>query len=293
MKNLKISTKKWKIKKQVEIIENKNSALDDLTAELLTKEYYTDKFSYNALNKCAGDVKLHGDRLKAFRTLYYDKNNASYFDKLSPRMKFLIKTRILDIVDPYNKAVTTLLNHKGVDPNTLGYLPKRDATPDDVTLHRDLKDFFSSLKTREQTSHTFFEQYGELEEGINKNEMPAFIQLQNCKDWIEEHPVQYEANKELINHLYESALKNADSIAHLAYSTNKCKVFSNRSKDYQGIECQINLNLSFRIRQKNEFQTKLLNQDIEVTMNALKHLLRNTELSPDGAALLKQLKAPK
>lgn len=49
MKNLKISTKKWKIKKQVEIIENKNSAFLTETAQILGDVFQTEKWASSTL----------------------------------------------------------------------------------------------------------------------------------------------------------------------------------------------------------------------------------------------------
>ena len=49
MKNLKISAKKWKIKKQVEIIENKNNVFLTETAQILGDVFQTEKWASSTL----------------------------------------------------------------------------------------------------------------------------------------------------------------------------------------------------------------------------------------------------
>ena len=197
--------------------------LDHILGQLLNTEISMDMFSYSHLKEHAGEVRLMCTRFTYFKNVYEDPINKPYFEELSPKLKELIKIRILDQYEPMNQALAALLGSKAVNINDSDYIKNEGFAIFRHNLSKSIDNLSDSLKNNEEKTNKLLQIDGELKTGIEKNDIPAYALLKNCQQMMNSNESQYNQNMGIIDKIYQELLPTVDAITHLTYSINQCK----------------------------------------------------------------------
>lgn len=270
-------------------IEKRREFLDDIMSQLLSKELSMDMFSYNYLKDHAGEVRLMCTRFTYFKNIYEDPVNKPYFDEKSPRIKELIKVRILDQIEPLNHALVSLIGSKAVNMNEADYIRSDGYSIYCNALNQSIENLSNSLKIRDEKTTKIFDLDGELEEGVVKSELPAYVKLENCKQLMNSNPAQYKKHMGIIDKIYKDLLVSADTCAHLSFTSNKSFNFKKQPSDEIGTERMLAFSTATKIMDKCKFNLKIHQHYVDTNINVIEHLLTKTKLTPEGKVLLNNL----
>lgn len=277
-------------------LEMRTPHLKHILNNLLLQEIPPDMFTYPYLKEHAGDVKTICTRFTYFKNVYEDPINKPFFDRQTDKVKELIRIRILDQITPLNQALAAMLGSKAVNTNEDDYIPNDGYTIYHETLKPALENLSDSLKIKDDLSLEMFNINGELEEGVEKNELPAFIKLKNCEQLMNSQPSKFEKHRKIIDKIYRDFLVSTDTIAHLTYERNKCLHFINQQNPQGRLtpeehqEFLVATSVASKMADKIKMKLKLHNHYVDINVNIIENLLQNTKLTPEGKAHLNTLK---
>ena len=208
---------------------------DDLMGENVDADYFTPEL----LAQSGGPVYLKVMRFKAFKEAYDDPINKPYFDGLSSMEKQLIKVRILDMADLYEKVLRFQCRCCGVDMDN-GQFLKEDAElaarPEELQAVHSFKEkieyrneqtraimassYMAELTKEEETLE---EQQREKKEGIEQDQelkgtgLTGFLvgyipnTVSDIRQLFVDNAENYEANKPLLDLMEQEFFRVTDA----------------------------------------------------------------------------------
>lgn len=208
---------------------------DDLMGENVDADYFTPEL----LAQSGGPVYLKVMRFKAFKEAYDDPINKPYFDGLSSMEKQLIKVRILDMADLYEKVLRFQCRCCGVDMDN-GQFLKEDAElaarPEELQAVHSFKEkieyrneqtraimassYMAELTKEEETLE---EQQREKKEGIEQDQelkgtgLTGFLvgyipnTVSDIRQLFVDNAENYEANKPLLDMMEQEFFRVTDA----------------------------------------------------------------------------------
>lgn len=208
---------------------------DDLMGENVDADYFTPEL----LAQSGGPVYLKVMRFKAFKEAYDDPINKPYFDGLSSMEKQLIKVRILDMADLYEKVLRFQCRCCGVDMDN-GQFQKEDAElaarPEELQAVHSFKEkieyrneqtraimassYMAELTKEEETLE---EQQREKKEGIEQDQelkgtgLTGFLvgyipnTVSDIRQLFVDNAENYEANKPLLDMMEQEFFRVTDA----------------------------------------------------------------------------------
>ena len=208
---------------------------DDLMGENVDANYFTPEL----LAQSGGPVYLKVMRFKAFKEAYDDPINKPYFDGLSSMEKQLIKVRILDMADLYEKVLRFQCRCCGVDMDN-GQFLKEDAElaarPEELQAVHSFKEkieyrneqtraimassYMAELTKEEETLE---EQQREKKEGIEQDQelkgtgLTGFLvgyipnTVSDIRQLFVDNAENYEANKPLLDLMEQEFFRVTDA----------------------------------------------------------------------------------
>ena len=208
---------------------------DDLMGENVDADYFTPEL----LAQSGGPVYLKVMRFKAFEEAYDDPINKPYFDGLSSMEKQLIKVRILDMADLYEKVLRFQCRCCGVDMDN-GQFLKEDAElaarPEELQAVHSFKEkieyrneqtraimassYMAELTKEEETLE---EQQREKKEGIEQDQelkgtgLTGFLvgyipnTVSDIRQLFVDNAENYEANKPLLDMMEQEFFRVTDA----------------------------------------------------------------------------------
>ena len=208
---------------------------DDLMGENVRADYFTPEL----LAQSGGPVYTKVMRFKAFKEAYADPINRPYFDGLSSMEKQLIKVRILDMADLYEKVLRFQCRCCGVDMDN-GQFLKEDAElaarPEELQAVHSFKEkieyrneqtraimassYMAELTKEEETLE---EQQREKKEGIEQDQelkgtgLTGFLvgyipnTVSDIRQLFVDNAENYEANKPLLDMMEQEFFRVTDA----------------------------------------------------------------------------------
>ena len=262
-------------------------SLEHMTNLLLNAKLDSNLFSYRNLKDNAGSIKQLCEKFTNFEKIYQHEMNEFYF-RNKPELNRLIQTRIINMIEPLNNAYKAAIGFKAIDYKG-DYVQNNNVPITADTLNQRIKELNEAIKNREKDTQEIFGLHGELEEGINKNELPAYIQLEDCKQLINSHPNRYKKHARKIDALFKDLIVNVDAITHSTYAINKSNAYI-QNNDRTTMLGRAGANAAQNMINEQNFKINKQKQDMDTTLNVINHLLTMSKLTPAGKLLLNSLK---
>ncbi len=307
-------------------LERRRPHLERIVNELLLEPFDESLLSFEYLEHHAGEIKQKISRGIYFENVYKDPINRPYFDSLPLIKKDLIEHRIFANYANLALLFTSKCNMKAVDSDKVMYnasLTRQYQTEfantaeqmavifregqesaraaEKEAVQREFRERLEASKeVLMQTSQSMKEAVETLPGDIGGLNLTgyatgySFDELSKYRKMIETHPVQYDANKQIVDRLYRELYQGFDALGEITLHNmaaenvidnikSTCKVL-----DKTRVAENLIVDLANEEQQTDEKKADQIIEQIEAYAGALVGLLLGKEFSESAKFVLRR-----
>lgn len=309
-------------------LERRKPHLERIVEELLNEKLDESMMTFEYIEHHAGEVKNKISRGIYFENLYKDPINKPYFDSLPQIKKDLIQHRIFDKYSNFGLLFSSRCNMKGVDSDKVVYnaaLTEKHRS-DFAHMAEELlaitKEGIANAKAAEEEAvqREFNVRVEKVKEDLMQNAQSmkeqaetlpgdigglgltsyvtgySFDELAKYRNMIETHPEQYEANKQVVDLLYQEMYKAVDALGDITLNIMASQSVVDNIKedgggnldDDQWVEKLI-VDAAGQEQQKEDEKAKQVRLQMQAYADALQGLLRGKEFTELAKHALRRL----